>query len=201
MPEPPRPLILASASPRRQDLLRALGLDFRTVAADIPEVPLAGEPPGEQVRRLARAKAHAVLRQVPGSLVLAADTLVVVRDGPRERALGKPEGATDARRMLASLADREHRVLTGIALAGPEIDVSDVAATLVRFAPLSDREIEWYVNTGEPMDKAGGYGIQGHAALFVREIHGSWSNVVGLPVERLPGLFRRAGDDLLGRLG
>jgi septum formation protein len=194
-------VILASASPRRQALLRALGLDFRTVAANIPEVPLTGEAPGEQVRRLARAKARVVLEQVPGSLVLAADTLVVVQDGSRERALGKPEDGTDARRMLASLADRDHRVLTGIALAGPGIDVSDMAATLVRFAPISDREIEWYVGTGEPMDKAGAYGIQGHAALFVREIHGSWSNVVGLPVERLPGLFRRAGDDLLDRLG
>jgi septum formation protein len=191
-------LILASASPRRRRLLETLGLAFRTLPTAISEEVEAGENPEEHATRLAAGKAAAVAAHHRDALVLAADT-VVVADGPEgPRLLGKPADAEDARSMLRLLAGREHRVLTAVTLcAPPDRQVRDLSETRVRFAPLDDRLIDWYVATGEPLDKAGAYGVQGAAALFVTRIDGSWTNVVGLPLDRLPHLFHAAGHDLL----
>jgi septum formation protein len=167
-------LVLASRSPRRSELLRSAGVGFRVEAADVDETPFSNELPVDYVRRLARAKAEAVA----GELVLGADTVVVI-DG---QILGKPVDSSDAIRMLRLLSGRPHEVITGICLAG-EVVVVAHATTTVFFAQLSEREIRDYVATGEPMDKAGAYAIQGWAARFVERIEGSYSNVVGLPVE------------------
>lgn len=191
-------LVLASASPRRRELLGGLGLRFEVRSADIDETPLPEEEPGAYVLRLAREKARAVAR--PGELVLAADTTVVV-DG---EILGKPLDAEDARRMLRQLAGREHEVLTGIALSETTEPsdgdggraVARVDLTRVRIAPLTEEEIGWYVETGEPMDKAGAYGIQGLGSLFVEAVDGNYTNVVGLPVPAVYRLFAEMGYDL-----
>ena len=163
---------------------------FKVRPVDLDESPLPGEAPGDYVLRLASEKAAA--RVEPGELVLAADTTVVV-DG---EILGKPRDDGDARRMLRLLAGREHSVLTGIALHGSSGKAAEVDETLVRFAPLSEAEIDWYVATGEPRDKAGAYAIQGLGSLFVEGVEGSYSNVVGLPVPRMYRLFARLGYDL-----
>lgn len=149
-----------------------------------------GEAPRDYVLRLAVEKAAARVEE--GELVLAADTTVVV-DG---EILGKPLDDDDARRMLRLLAGREHAVLTAIALHAPSSNAADLDESLVRFAPLSDAEIGWYVATGEPRDKAGAYAIQGLGSLFVEAVEGNWSNVVGLPVPRVYRLFARLGYDL-----
>ncbi|MEZ5293988.1 MAG: Maf family protein [Vicinamibacterales bacterium] len=187
MPQrPERPLVLASASPRRAELLRAAGLAFTIDVADVDETPRRGEPPDTYVRRLAEAKAAAVAARRPGDLVLGADTTVAL-DG---EILGKPEDAEDARRMLRRLAGRAHRVHTGVALVcGSDVRTA-VASTTVRFTPLSEDEIAAYVSTGEPMDKAGAYGIQGEAARFVAGVDGPHDNVVGLPIAEVLGLLR-----------
>jgi septum formation protein len=166
-------LILASQSPRRSELLRSAGIPFRVQVADVDETPLVGEGPVDYVCRLARAKAQAV----SGELVLGADTVVVVEG----QILGKPVNAEAAIQMLRMLSGRSHEVITGICFAGPEV-VVDADTTTVYFSALSEREISEYVATGEPMDKAGAYGIQGRASCFVERIEGSYSNVVGLPV-------------------
>jgi septum formation protein len=176
-----KPLVLASASPRRAEILRAVGWPFETLAAQIDETPRASEEPARYVERLAREKAEAVAQSVPGRLVLGADTTVVVDD----LMLGKPLDEKDAIRMLRSLNGRWHEVLTGVALvrAGDEKQsLVSHQVTRVRFASMSDEEIGWYVATGEPMDKAGAYAVQGHAALFIEKIEGEYWNVVGLPV-------------------
>ncbi|HET9229561.1 MAG TPA: Maf family protein [Thermoanaerobaculia bacterium] len=183
--------MLASGSPRRRELLEGLGLRFRVRPVDLDESPLPGEAPRDYVLRLALEKATA--RVEPGELVLAADTTVVV-DG---EILGKPQDDEDARRMLRLLSGRDHSVLTGIALG----DAAEVDETRVRFAPLSDAEIDWYVATGEPRDKAGAYAIQGLGSLFVESVEGNYWNVVGLPVPRLYRLFARLGYDLKGFVG
>ncbi len=170
--------VLASASPRRAELLAAAGFTFTVAHADIDETPLAAEPADLYVRRLAEAKARAVADRYPGCVVLGADTTVVV-DGD---ILGKPVDAADAVAMLRRLQGRAHEVLTGVALvAGDHVRV-ELATTRVWFALMTDHEIAAYVATGEPMDKAGAYGIQGRAACYVTRIDGSYSNVVGLPV-------------------
>ena len=176
-------------------MLAVLGVRFTVRAADLDETPRPGEEPRAYVLRLAREKAAA--RAGPGELVLAADTTVVV-DG---EILGKPEDPEDARRMLRRLsrqaADREHQVLTGIALEEPGRGrASDVVETRVRMAALTDEEIAWYVGTGEPMDKAGAYAIQGVGSLFVEAVDGNPSNVVGLPVPAVYRLFAKLGYDL-----
>lgn len=163
---------------------------FRVRPVDLDESPLPGEAPRDYVLRLAVEKAAA--RAGPGELVLAADTTVVVDGG----ILAKPEDDEDARRMLRLLAGREHSVLTGIALHGPSGRAAEADATRVRFAPLSEAEIDWYVATGEPRDKAGAYAIQGLGSLFVEGVVGSPSNVVGLPVPLTYRLFARLGYDL-----
>ncbi|HEX8163257.1 MAG TPA: Maf family protein [Pyrinomonadaceae bacterium] len=184
-------LVLASASPRRAEILRAVGWEFEVAPANIDESLRRGETPVAYVERLAREKAGRAAGARLFGLALGADTVVVV-DG---EILGKPRDAAEARRMLASLRGRWHEVLTGVALVRAE-DSREVSAherTRVRFAEMSDEEIDWYVATGEPSDKAGAYAVQGRAALFVERIEGDYWNVVGLPVRlvyQLAGSFR-----------
>lgn len=170
-------LILASASPRRAELLTAAGIEFTVRATDVDETLLPGESPADYVLRLSRSKALAVAR--PGDLVLGADTTVVIHD----EIAAKPIDHADAKRMLRALSGQWHDVLTGVTLLRDDMILSDVDTTRVRFVEISDSELDWYVNTGEPMDKAGAYGIQGLASRFVERIEGNYANVVGLPVE------------------
>jgi septum formation protein len=183
-------LILASASPRRAELLANAGFDFDVHAADIDETIAPGEMADWYVRRLAEAKARTVAGRHPGRWVLGADTAVVA-DG---RILGKPVDTRDAGKMLRLLSGRTHEVVTGVCLwgraAAPDVQL---ARTRVEFAPLSPQEVDWYVASGEPADKAGAYAVQGLASRFVTRIDGSYSNVVGLPVALVYDLCRRAG--------
>ena len=172
-------LILASASPRRAELLRAAAIEFEVRVADVDERVLDGESPETYVRRVAEAKAQIVHAQYPLATVLAADTSVVIDD----RILGKPADREEARRMLRLLSGRVHEVLTGVTVIGDDDGVDTrTAVTAVEFAALDARDIDWYVTSGEPMDKAGAYAIQGLASRFITRIEGSYSNVVGLPV-------------------
>lgn len=180
------PLVLASRSPRRAELLRAAGIDFTLRVADIDETPLPAEPARDYVLRLAQEKALAVAAD-PGEIVLAADTTVVLG----AEILSKPTTAADAARMLRALSGQKHEVITGICLKHADRLIRDLASTAVWFAPLSGVEIADYVASGEPMDKAGAYGIQGLASRFIDRIDGSYSNVVGLPVALV---YRRLRD-------
>jgi septum formation protein len=182
------PLILASSSPRRSEILTAVGWPFETHPAGVDETRLAGEGPEAFVTRLAREKAEAVARTRLFGLVLGADTTVLV-DG---EILEKPRDADDARRMLRSLSGRWHEVLTGVALVRAETGRVSVGLerTRVRFAETSDEEIDWHVLTGDVLDKAGAYAIQGRAALFIEAIDGDYWNVVGLPVRLVYELAR-----------
>jgi septum formation protein len=185
-------LILASASPRRADLLTSAGFDFTVRPVDIDERVLDGEDPERYVLRLAREKASAAAGLAgPGDIVLAADTSVVVKG----EILGKPRDDDDARRMLELLSGRAHEVLTGVALRRGRREVSAAASTRVHFFPMSPEEMTWYVASGEPRDKAGAYAVQGLASRFVERIDGSYANVVGLPVAlvyKLLGSFEAA---------
>jgi septum formation protein len=172
-------LILASASPRRAELLTAAAIAFEVRPADVDERVHEREAPDTYVRRVAAAKADAIGRQFPDAIVLAADTTVVVGT----QILAKPEDAADAARMLRLLSGRAHVVMTGVTVAGAgRVADTRLDRTTVEFAPLTPAEIDWYVASGEPMDKAGAYAIQGRASRFIRTITGSYSNVVGLPV-------------------
>jgi septum formation protein len=186
-------LILASGSPRRRELLEGLGLDFEVRPVDLDESALEGEGPTDYVLRLADSKARALAK--PGELVLAADTIVLLEG----RILGKPTGPADARDMLRSIAGRRHEVLTGVAvhMPGEERTETGVERSVVRIARITEDEVAWYVGTEEPLDKAGSYAIQGLGALFVEEIDGNYTNVVGLPLPMTRRLFRRLGHDLL----
>jgi septum formation protein len=184
-------LVLASASPRRRELLARLELDFEVRPTGTDETPHPGEAPEAHVLRLAAAKANAAA--LPGEMVLGADTIVVV-DG---EILGKPGDDEEARAMLRRLSGRDHEVWTGVALAvraeGAEPELhSRSCRTLVRFRALTDADIDAYVATGEPADKAGAYGIQGGAAAFVESIEGDYDNVVGLPLATVRDLLRLA---------
>ena len=172
-------LILASGSPRRKELLTAVGWEFEAKTAGIDESVLPGEDPATYVKRLARSKAEAVAAKLTQGLVLGADTTVVVDD----EILGQPEDDDDARRMLRLLSGKWHEVMTGVAVlrVGGEWRV-DCETTCVCFAEMSEREIEWYISTGEARGKAGAYGIQGAAGLFIKEIEGDYFNIVGLPI-------------------
>ena len=170
-------IILASQSPRRRELLATAGIPFTVRAARVEEIRSPGEPPGAYVRRLARSKAEAA-RESAGEIVLGADTVVVL-DG---EVLEKPAGAGEARSMLRRLSGREHTVITGICLLHAGGAVVESESTLVRLASLDPREIEEYVSSGEPMDKAGAYAIQGLAAKFIERIEGCYFNVMGLPL-------------------
>lgn len=185
----PPPLVLASASPRRRQMLASLGLECTLEAPAVDETPLPGEAPADLVTRLALAKAQAVQRGHPDAVVLAADTSVVV-DG---LILGKPEDTEDAGRMLRALSGREHEVVTGVALASARETHTRVVRTRVRFRVLTDAQIAWYLETREPLDKAGAYGLQGRAGWFVASIDGSYSNVIGLPLAETLELLEQSG--------
>jgi septum formation protein len=202
-------LVLASASPRRQELLRNAGIEFLVQPTDIPEIPQPGEQPKVLAERLAREKALAVFRQRPSDYVLGADTVVIVD----EQILGKPRDASDAAHMLRLLSGCSHQVLTGVCLVGPaptgesprpgtenqslrsRAEHLAVASetTLVTMGPLSDEEIRSYIATGEPMDKAGAYAIQGIASRWITRIEGDYCNVVGLPVSLVCGMLKKCG--------
>src|SRR5919109_3596861 len=189
-------LILASASPRRQELLRAAGIPFVVQPTDIPEIPQPGEDSKTCAERLAREKAEVIARQRPGNLVLGADTIVVVNG----EMLGKPSDANDAARMLRLLSGRSHQVITGVCLIGPEARTEnrdlrtfeDIRSetTTVFMDSLSDSDIQSYIATGEPMDKAGAYAIQGIASRWIPRIEGDYFNVVGLPVALVYRMLR-----------
>jgi septum formation protein len=182
-------LILASSSPRRVELLRAAGFVFDVQPQDVDERPLPGEEPAAHVTRLARQKARQAGCGRIDAVVLAADTVVVI-DGV---VLGKPVGDEEAAGMLRRLSGRAHDVLTGVAVCASGSLSDAIERTEVRFAPLSEAEIAWYVSTGEPRDKAGAYAIQGLASRFVERIDGSYSNVVGLPVALVSRMLRERG--------
>lgn len=193
----PNLLVLASSSPRRSEILGALGIPFRIAAADVDETVLPGESGREAAVRLARAKAAATGSLHRDAWVLAADTLVLI-DGA---VLGKPRDDADAAAMLRRLSGREHVVVTAVSLlrnGGPEL--ATVEESRVRIAPLDEEEIDWYVATGEPRDKAGAYAVQGLGARFVESVDGSFSNVMGLPARSVYRLLRRAPDPALARL-
>ncbi|HUP59276.1 MAG TPA: Maf family protein [Thermoanaerobaculia bacterium] len=187
--------ILASASPRRRELLASIGIEFDVLPSHIAEVRGEGEAPEEYVARLSREKALWLASEHPTRWVIAADTTVLLGD----QLLEKPIDAADAARMLATIAGRTHVVYTGVTLQNLEREHHEtrVAESEVRMLPLSEREIEWYVRTGEPLDKAGAYAVQGVGAMFIDSIHGSYTNVVGLPLATLFQMLRRAGVDPL----
>ncbi|HMC83606.1 MAG TPA: Maf family protein [Candidatus Polarisedimenticolia bacterium] len=187
-----RPLILASASPRRSDLLRAVGLTFSVRPSHVEEQPRAGEEPEVFVVRMAREKAGRGRLEAPERcLILGCDTVVVLGS----RILGKPRDRADGRSMLRSLAGRTHLVLSGVAvlLLPEERWAVGVSQTKVSFAPIPATALESYLDSGEYLDKAGAYALQGAAALFVERIHGSATNVIGLPLDLLPHLLREFG--------
>ena len=182
-------LVLASASPRRQELLRNAGIPFEVQHADIPEVPLPGEGARECAERLAREKALAVAEKRPADVVLGADTVVVI-DG---QILGKPTDAADAARMLRMLSGREHEVITGVCVvAGGRCSVAS-EVTAVTMSKISELEIADYIASGEPMDKAGAYAIQGIASRWIPRIDGDYSNVVGLPIALVSRMLKMSG--------
>ena len=181
--------MLASASPRRAEILSSLGIDFRVLISRRSETLRAGEDAPSAVRRLAREKAQQVFSNAGGLPVLAADTLVF----RATRIFGKPAGPPDAARMLQELAGRLHYVATAVCLITPDRLLERTAVSQVRFAPLSASEIELYVATGEPLDKAGAYAVQGLGARFIQEIRGSYSGVVGLPAREVYEMLIEAG--------
>ena len=195
--------MLASASPRRQELLRSAGIAITVQPTNLPEVPLDGEAPKVFAERLAREKAWAIFKQRPNEFVLGADTIVVVG----KQILGKPSNAADAARMLRLLSGRAHEVTTGVCLMGPaRTSATEGSAgaggkgdalgdtrsetTLVTMSEFTDEEIQAYVATGEPMDKAGAYAIQGMASRWIPRIEGDYSNVVGLPIALVYRMLR-----------
>ncbi len=187
--------ILASSSPRRRELLTSIGVDFDAVPSHVPEEHQPGEAPEEYVARLSRDKANAVAAKHPSQWIIAADTTVLLGD----QLLEKPLDHADAARMLTLIAGRTHVVYTGVTLQNLDRQYSEtrVAESEVRMLPLSERDVEWYVATGEPLDKAGAYAVQGMGAMFIDSIHGSYTNVVGLPLAMLFQMMRKVGIDPL----
>lgn len=191
MPLPP--IVLASASPRRRELLEALGLAITIRPTGVPEDLFPGEDPFDAAERLARSKAEAAVAEAAAdSLVIAADTLVVLEG----HALGKPADHSEAIRMLGRLSGRRHEVVTGVAIAHGSRMVSAREISEVYFEPMTEREIESYASTPEPHDKAGAYGMQNLAGVFIERVDGSPSNVIGLPVRLVRRLLRELGFDL-----
>ena len=173
-------LILASASPRRQELLRSVGLKFKIIPAHVNEEYLQGESPREHVKRLSLSKAMAIAPKNPDAWVLGADTIVVIDS----LILGKPKNKKQAREMIERLSGREHKVFTGFTLAHDATKVykTKIISSAVRFKKISPEEMDWYINCDEPYDKAGGYAAQGKGASFIKSIRGSYTNVIGLPL-------------------
>jgi septum formation protein len=185
-------LILASASPRRAELLEAAGYSFDVAPSDVDETVQPGEEPKAYALRVARDKARGAMAHCrkSGSIVLAADTVVVAGG----EILAKPAGPEDARRMLKTLSGVVHEVHTGLVVMAGAREFSDVVTSRVQVLPLNDAEIDWYIASGEWDGKAGGYGIQGRAARYIDWLDGSWSNVVGLPVAAVYRLLKEAGE-------
>ncbi|MDF2627254.1 MAG: maf [Symbiobacteriaceae bacterium] len=182
-------IVLASASPRRQELLRQIGVTFRVVPSQVDEQVSEPMKPGELVEHLALAKASDVAAREGEALVIGSDTIVVVDD----RILGKPQDRADAIAMLQSLSGRSHQVMTGIALVKGDRQLVGHEVTTVQFRPLEQGEIERYVDSGEPMDKAGAYGIQGRAGAMISAIAGDYFTVVGLPLSRTVQMLAHFG--------
>lgn len=184
-------LILASESPRRKELLRLTGLDFEVIPSGIEEMPQKGENPAEHVLELSKRKAGAVSSLRPDAWILGADTIVVI-DG---EIMGKPAQTSEAKRMLRKLSGREHHVHTGFTIVRETVDIflGDVVTSSVLFKDISEEEINWYVRTEEPYDKAGGYAVQGAGAIFIKEIRGSYTNVIGLPLCEAVSLLKQVG--------
>lgn len=183
--------ILASASPRRKELLRSIGLDFTVEPGDVDETYVNGEPPRDHALRLSREKARAISLRHPDAWVLGADTVVVIGD----EVLGKPKTVAEAREMLGKLSGREHRVFTGFTVAGERagVLVGDVVESSVLFRKISPEEMTWYVESDEPYDKAGGYAAQGKSGFLIRAINGSHTNVIGLPLCEVMDALKRVG--------
>ncbi len=183
-------LILASASPRRRDLLKRIGLTFSVVPSAIDEATVRADSPAEHVRKLSKAKAVDIAQRYPKSWILGADTIVFINGN----ILGKPANPDEAREMLRQLSGATHKVLTGYCLMNRTHNrsFSEIIETEVEFKDLAKREIEWYIETGEPFDKAGGYAIQGRGASLVKRISGSVTNVVGLPLCEVIETFKKA---------
>ena len=182
-------LILASASPRRQELMKLLRFDFEVRASGVPEEPRRGESPAQLVMRLARAKADTIRDTRPEAWVVGADTVVVCGS----EILGKPDSPAAAGEMLRKLSGRTHEVLTGICIRHRQLRHASFVETSVRFAALSDRDIQEYLATGESLGKAGAYAIQGYGSRFVHGIHGCYFNVVGLPLAHLHRTLMQLG--------
>jgi nucleoside triphosphate pyrophosphatase len=182
-------IILASQSPRRRELLSLIGIPHDVRPADLDETVWPGEVPTAHVERLARSKAEAIARREPGAVVIGADTIVVL-DGD---ILGKPNDVLEAAATLRRLSGRTHTVHTAVAVARNGQTVSGVESVEVTFRPLTDVQVEAYVATGEPMDKAGAYGIQGYGAVIVERVHGDYFAVMGLALGRLVGLLEQVG--------
>jgi len=183
--------ILASASPRRKELLGELIQDFEVIPSEVDEKPLEGESPEAHVLRLSREKALEISRGNPGRWILGADTVVII-DG---KMLGKPRAPGEAKQMLGMLSGRTHRVITGFAIVkgGEGVIVNDSVESSVIFKDISRDEMDWYTETSEPYDKAGGYAVQGKASFFIKEIRGSYTNVIGLPLCEVVTALKKAG--------
>jgi len=192
-------LILASESPRRYELLKQIGLDFKVVPSKVLEEFVQAESPRDHVIRLAEAKAREVANKYPDRWVVAADTIVCINGS----ILGKPKGREEAAEMLRRLSGQDHRVLTGFSVCRLEKGESDkeVVQTVVRMKPLTPEEIQWYVHTREPFDKAGGYAIQGIGSFMIESIQGSYTNVVGLPLCELVQMLTRLGVITISEFG
>ena len=189
------PIVLASASPRRQELLKNAGVEFVVRPANIPEVRRKNEAPHAFAERMAREKARAIFAGTNDEYVLGSDTIVTVGEtgvSPvnGDLVLGKPENHEDAARMLRLLSGRKHHVITGVCLIGPDFEDVRSETTAVHFSALSDADIRNYITTGEPMDKAGAYAIQGAASRWISKIEGDYSNVVGLPIALVLQMLR-----------
>ena len=197
MRDPEVALVLASASPRRRELLARLGIDFAVVSPDVDETPRPGEPPDRHVTRIAQAKALAGADRHPEAVVLAADTAVVLGS----RIFGKPASDAEAATMLGELAGKTHEVLTAAVLRWRGREALHLEIAKVRLVPFAPDLYAWYVATGEPGDKAGAYAVQGRGALLVERVEGNVQAVVGLPLAPLPALFRQVGLHLAGRGG
>jgi septum formation protein len=181
------PLVLASGSPRRAEILTSVGWEFTRSVPDIDESEIDGEPAEQYVKRLAAEKAETIERSFPGVLILAADTTVVVED----RILGKPNDLEHAREMLRALSGRWHDVLTGVAIGENGETRVDIERTGVKFSQMNESEIEFLARMGDPLDKAGAYAVQAQAALFIEEIRGDYWNVVGLPISLVYRMIKK----------
>ena len=181
-------LVLASGSPRRSEIMRSVGWKFEKDVPDIDESERKGESPEDYVKRLAREKAEAIAYKYPTEIVLGADTTVVIND----EIIGKPVDIADARRMIAMLSASWHEVLTGVAIVSNQKTSVGIQRTRVKFSPLSNQEIDFLVEKGDPLDKAGAYAVQAQAALFIEAIDGDYWNVVGLPISLVYRMIKEA---------